>query len=253
MATMSGSSPATNPARFGEPPEMTRRTTFFIHKALFALMCLLLGCSQGGAQGCSGGEQSAAGNDESAPRAGAPKEAPAEAPKVASKHLGVYKVTRFQTSQDTCEQLVEPPEQPAYVALYAFYPRSNPDEARLGGGFCGDLSSCRALGRGAPEPVVGYSFIEGDDASGWRGWAIAGSGGDDADRCHATVQAHVLTSVGAQAIKIETKSVEAAFQPAEVDDDGAATCRAKDAIDAVTEDMPCKSLLVLEATREAEL
>lgn len=231
---------------------MKSRPTFSFSTALFAATLLAVGCSQGGGQGCSGSGESGESTAPSGESVERVETATKEPPTIDSKLPGVYKITRFQSSQNGCDELADPPERLDYVVVYPFHPRSKPDETRLGGAFCGDPANCQGLGRGAPEPAVGYSFVEGDDASGWQGWAIVGARGGDDDRCHADVQSHLLSATAGNAIQIETKTVETVFDPATAEG-GDVICRNRDAIDAVKENLPCKALLVLEATREAEL
>jgi len=218
---------------------MPHRTPLLKSASLFLATCLIFGCSNAGSSGCGSSTKSTSG--ESA-RGGEPK--------LASSLLGVYKVDRYQGSQAECDQLMDVPEKPGYLVLYVFQPSDGSSEARLGGAFCDDATLCRALGEKASEPVVGYSFISGDDASGWQGWGIVGTGPVE-DQCGATVQSHVLTSPTGPTIRIETTTVDAVFGPLVEDD--VVTCKNSDAIDAAKADLPCKSLLVLEATRDGDL
>jgi hypothetical protein len=116
--------------------------------------------------------------------------------------------------------------------------------------FCGGVKLCQAVAGEAPEPAIGYSFISGDDASGWQGWAVTGTGPED-DQCSADVQGHSLRSKEKGAIRIETKTVHTVFPP--IMEGELARCHNRDAIAAVKDDLACKSLLVLEATFEAGL
>lgn len=230
---------------------MTHQSTSFT-KALFLTACLVLGCSKGGATGCNGSSESPTDTgDSTAASSTSSSGTSGDGPTVDSRRLGVYKITGFQSSEGGCDQLTEVAKKPLYLALYSFRPNSNPDEARLGGSFCGDVGSCRAAARGAAEPAIGYSFVEGDDASGWRGWAIADVGATEDKQCRADVQSHALTSVAAKTIRIETRTVEAVFEPTV--EEGLATCRHKDAISSATDDLPCKGLLVLEGELEVGL
>ena len=87
-----------------------------------------------------------------------------------------------------------------------------------------------------------------------RGWAI-GSAGAMNDQCRADVQAHELTSKSADAVHIETKTFETVFPPfPPMPEEGSAvTCRNLDALASLNPDLPCKAIIVLEATREASL
>ena len=130
-------------------------------------------------------------------------------------------------------------------------PNDDPDEPLLGGIFCGSIEFCRQAAADAPEPQIGYSFIEGNDAAGWRGWAISNSGAAN-DQCRADVQAHVLTSTNTNAINIETKTFATVFSGEEAaDGSGTLTCRNSAALEALRDDPPCTEILVLDATFEA--
>jgi hypothetical protein len=221
---------------------MTHRSAF-IPKALFITLCLTLGCSKIAGGGCNG-------NNGASP-AEATTSAAERPTNIDSKLLGVYAVSHYQTSrEDTCEQLTNIPAPPRYVVLYGFKPKPDGDEMRLGGAFCEDVELCRAYAKQATEPPIGYSFISGDDASGWQGWAIIPADPLN-DRCAADVQSHRLTSKEGKAIKVETKTVRTLFAPSV--EGGLANCQNRDAIDAVTDDLPCKALLILEATFEGAL
>ena len=138
-------------------------------------------------------------------------------PTVDSQLLGIYRITSYQGSAVGCEQPSEFDPAPAFVLLYSFLPNDDPDEPLLGGIFCGTVESCRQAAQAASEPRIGYSFLEGNDAAGWRGWAIASAGAAN-DQCRADVQAHVLTSANMNDINIETKTFQTVF-------DGLDRCR----------------------------
>jgi len=218
--------------------DMSHRTSFR-NASLFLATCLTLGCSNGGSLGCGSSTKSP--SSDSTGGGG---------PSLASGLLGVYRVDRYQGSQAGCDQLTDVPERPGYLVLYVFQPNDGGGEARLGGAFCGDARLCRALAEKASEPAVGYSFISGDDASGWQGWGVVGTGPVE-DQCGATVQSHVLTSPTGPTIRIKTTTVDAVYAPLVEED--VATCKNRDAITAAKADLPCKSLLVLEATRDGDL
>jgi hypothetical protein len=175
-------------------------------------------------------------------------------PTVDSALLGVYDVDRYQGSQDGCDQASDLDPAPARLVLYSFLPNDNADEALLGGAFCGTVDECREVAKAAPEPTIGYTFRKGSDQAGWLGWAIA-SAGAAADQCRADVQAHQLTSTSAETIGIETKTFETVFKPfPPMPEEGSTvTCRNADALASLNPDLPCKSILVLEGTREAGL
>lgn len=219
---------------------MPQRTSLLRNASLFLATCLSLGCSNGGSVGCGSSTKSA--SSDSAGTGG---------PKLASGLLGVYKVDRYQGSQDGCDQLTDIAEASSHLVLYTFQPNDGTGKARLGGAFCGDVNLCRALAERAPEPAIGYSFIGGDDASGWTGWAVTGTSPVE-QKCGAAVQSHVLTSPMKDAVRIETKTVDVVFAPV-AEKDGVATCSNKHAIAAANLDRPCKSLLVLQATRDTGL
>ncbi len=172
-------------------------------------------------------------------------------PTIDSQLLGIYRVTSYQGSTVGCDQPNELDPAPVFVLLYSFLPNDNPDEPLLGGVFCGTVETCRQLAQVAPEPTIGYSFIEGNDVAGWRGWAIASSGAAN-DRCRADVQAHVLTSSSMDAINIETRTFATVFDGDEpMPGSTELICRNIAAIGALRDDPPCTEILVLDATFEA--
>jgi len=210
---------------------MTNRFPYFLRilPTLLLTACLAVGCSGKRTLGC--GDSS-------------------EALKVGSEPYGIYKITRYQNSLGNCDQLVNSEQSPIYLVLYSFEPGGKASKPRLGGAFCGDVSLCREMASEASEPAIGYSFLTYEGASGWQGWGISNTGPAD-EQCKADVQSHVLTSTSAGAIKIETRTTETIFPP-EIDGE-TATCRNRAAIDATTPDLPCKALLVVEASYEAGL
>jgi hypothetical protein len=220
--------------------DMARRTLPRINPLLSFAICLILGCSNGGSAGCGSSTKGGSISDGSRGSGAG----------LASDLLGVYRVHRYQGSQGGCEQLMALPEAPAYLVLYGFQPNYGSAKARLGGAFCGDPSLCRALAEKGSEPTIGYSFISGDDASGWHGWAIVDTG-HDGDECRASVQSHTLKSTAERVLRIETKTVETVFAP--LVEEEVATCKNRHALAAAKADLPCKALLVLEATREGGL
>lgn len=214
---------------------MYKRSPLFSNALLFLATCLILGCSKGDSPGCGSGKKTASGES---------------ALQGTSTLMGVYKLTGYQQSEGTCDQLVELSSAPTHLVLYEFEPADG-GTTRLGGTFCGAADLCRAIGKRAPEPVVGYSFISGDEASGWQGWAITETSSVD-DKCAATVQSHTLNPSEPDTIRIETKTVEVFFAPASEEED-VATCSNKHAIATASQEPGCESLLVLTATREADL
>jgi len=220
---------------------MSHRSTVFA-QALFVTTFFVLGCSKGGSLGCSGNGSDGSSADQTAQTAGGAA--------VDSSLPGVYAITRYEGSVAACDQLAAIPSSPAYLVLYSFKPDRDTDEARLGGAFCDDVGQCRSLANEAAEPAIGYSFISGDDAEGWQGWAITGTGPEE-EQCGADVQSHRLAMDTGAAVRIETKTVRTLFPP--VVDGEIATCHNKDAIASVNDNLPCTSLVVLEATKETGL
>jgi len=215
--------------------------SLYLTKGLFLATCFALGCTGSGVSGCGSSDGG---------------------PTVDSQLPGVYQIDRYQVTPtdeasqadpDICDQLSDSDPQPTYFVLYSFRPNDNPEEARLGGVFCVGVDPCRALAREAAEPVVGYSFSAGDDASGWLGWGIQGSG-QMADQCRVDVQSHTLTSGSAKTIDIQTRTVRTVFPPSETDGNEV-TCRIANAIASLNEndDLPCIGAFSLEATFAASL
>lgn len=169
---------------------------------------------------------------------------------VDSQLMGIYQVTSYQGSTLGCEQPEDIEPAPVFVLLYSFLPNDDPDEPLLGGIFCGSIELCLQAAADAPEPQIGYSFIQGDDDFGWRGWAISSSGAAN-DQCRADVQAHVLTSTSSDAINIETKTFAVVFDGEQATDgSGQLTCHNAAALEALRDDPPCTEILVLDATFE---
>jgi len=210
---------------------MNHPVTYYFTKTFFFATCLVLGCSSGGTLGC--GSSSSGG------------------PAVDSDLLGVYQIDTYQGNQAGCDQPTDIDPTPQRLVLYSFVSNDSPDDAFLGGIFCSEVVDCRDAARQAPEPLIGYSFRTGDDASGWTGFAIAATGAAN-DQCRADVQLHTLTAASGNKIDIETRTVETVFPPVAMDG-SELTCRNADALAAVTGDLPCKAIIVLNATFEASL
>jgi hypothetical protein len=205
----------------------------YLTKTIFFATCLALGCSSSGTLGCGSSSSE-------------------EAPTVDSNLPAVYQITSYQGNEDGCDEVADVPMAPPYLVLYAFHPNSAPNETRLGGTFCSSVEECRGIAEFAGEPSTGYSFIMGDDDAGWTGFAILSNGPiGETDQCRAEVQVHELTVPGAQALSIETRTVETTYMP--MVDGTTASCRNLDAVASINDDLPCQALLLLEATREAEL
>ena len=205
----------------------------YLTKTIFMATCLTLGCTSSGALGCgsSGGG----------------------GPTVDSELLGVYKIDRYRGNEDGCDPVTDVELAPANLVLYSYRPSNDSNEVRLAGTFCGGVDNCRDLAQQGLSPTLGYSFIQGSDEAGWLGWGITNTGNLN-DECQADVQAHTLTSTSAQVIHIETRTVETVFKPTLGGDGGDATCSNADALAAAAnEDLPCKALLLVDATFEAEL
>ena len=217
---------------------MPNRTSNFSHFLLLLGVCFALGCSKGDSPGCGSGTKTT--SDESG-------KAALEVP---STLVGVYEVIEYQQSEGTCDQLVDIAEAPSHLVLYSFEPNDG-GTTRLGGAFCGEVNSCRAVAKRAAEPTIGYSFISGDEASGWQGWAITETGTLE-NKCRASVQSHSLSPSESDAIQIETKTVEVFFVPV-AEEEGVATCANKHAIAVALQEQGCKSRLVLAAKRKADL
>lgn len=226
---------------------MTHRSTRLTGTLLLATCVAFVGCSKRPSADSAPAEEPAP--------AATPKAAPEPAPEPGpveheSKLVGVYKIDSYQHSEVGCDRLEDVEPQPLYAVLYGFHPSSNPQEVRLGGAFCSELSLCRALAKQAPEPVMGYSFITGDDEAGWQGFAISGVSGVE-DKCVANVQSHLLTTKAPKSIHVETKTVRTLFDP--VIEGDTATCHNRAALDSLRPELTCTSMLVLDATFEAAL
>ncbi len=208
-------------------------TANYFRKIIFSTLGLALGCTSGGSIGCGG---SAAGVEES--------------PTVDSNLPAIYQITSYQGDTTGCDQPADIDLAPSYLVFYAFRPDTDPSTSRLGATFCSSLTQCRGLAEFAAEPSRGYSFIVGDDNTGWTGWAILASGPLN-DMCEATVQAHMLTMSSPNTIRIESKTVDTVFMPMLVGND--ATCPNADAIASLNDELTCKEIILVEAKRDAEL
>ena len=143
-------------------------------KSISIAMCLALGCTSATALGC-GSE----GGDTTIPM-------------VETELLGVYSVNSHEESAadsmggEACNQLFDVEGVSRFLVLYSFASNDDPEEAQLGGVFCSDVDDCEDAAARAPEPTIGYSFVEGDDQSGWRGVAISRTGAAG-DQCSVDV------------------------------------------------------------------
>jgi len=204
----------------------------YFTKTIFFATCLALGCTSSGTLGCgsSGGEEEA---------------------KVDSELFGIYEVSQYQRSEEGCDQPMDANPPDSYIALYSFADSDDPQNPLLLGRFCSSVDVCRNDVRDFPELIgAGYSFTQGNDETGWFGWAISKRGSLN-DQCQHDVQAHTLTSTVARVIDIETKTSQPVFPPTLDGTD--ATCSDADAIGALNDELPCVELFRLEAMWEAGL
>jgi hypothetical protein len=210
-------------------------------KTILVATLLTIGCTGSGMAGC-GSETTTNANG-----AG-----PAD---IDSELVGIYAIDSYQSSPadengnpvpDSCDQLADI-SKPNFIVLYGFRP--NPEaSARLGGVFCSTVEDCQDVARRGPEPTFGYSFIVGNDAAGWTGYAELATRDNGAD-CVSDMQVHSLSSEG-QSITINTDQVQVTYPPEMVPELGdEATCRVGNAISAITPDLPCQARLLLNATR----
>lgn len=211
---------------------MTHRSAYFTN-VLFIAACLAVGCTSGGTLGCGSSDG-------------------ASAPTVDSDQLGIYRLDRYQQSQDGCDQLMDADAAPSRLVVYSVPSDESSSGAALAGKFCGSVLDCRRRVKDLPE-VVNYSFLQGSDAAGWQGWGIA-SQGMATDKCLVEVQTHTLTSTGNRTIRIDTRQVESEFdssKPAPGTND--VTCSIRTAIESIDDESPCTALFLLEATFEEGL
>jgi len=224
---------------------MTKQA-FYFSKTMFLTACFTLGCTSGGVMGCS--------DDGDGALSFAPELAGAE------DLLGIYEIDDYQASPldevtgdpvpGECEQLNDIPKTFGdFLVLYPFEPNDAMGEALLAGTFCTDLDNCRAIADTNPEPTVGYSFVEGSEASGWLGFGNARQG-PSTDQCLVDLQTHNMTASG-NMITINTETKEVVFEPGPSSDGNTLVCRVGDAIAAFDPEAECKSRIFLTATRTA--
>jgi hypothetical protein len=171
-------------------------------------------------------------------------------PTVDSQLLGIYLIDQYQRSDLGCESPVSTTPPAPYLALYSYAPPDDPEDPLLLGRFCGSVEGCRNAIRDFPDRLnPGYAFSQGNDAAGWRGWAVA-SRSQASDQCQADVQAHVLTSTGGREVRIETKSFDTVFPPSSMDGNQI-ECSDEAAIFSLSDDPPCVELFDVRATFEA--
>lgn len=207
-----------------------KQTTYLIHKCISLATSLALVGISVGSLGCGEGGEGG--------------------PTIDSGLFGIYEITTYQHSPDQCDSPpdINPPD--PYLVLYSYVPNDEPDTARLGGAFCANADTCRIVANARLAPPLGYSFLTGDDASGWLGFAVP-RGGPANDQCAAEVQAHTMTSSSAGAINVITQITETTFAPTL--EGNVATCPVRDALEAWDESLPCLGIFVLDATFEAGL
>jgi len=214
---------------------------YYLKKAIFMVACLTFGCTGSGMAGCG-------------------SDSPAD-PTVDSQLFGIYAVDSYRSSPadpltglpipDSCDELSDAPPLGAFIVVYSFLPNDAPSHPLLAAVFCNDVTACKDIAKRAPAPTVGYSFVQGNDQSGWVGYGISRTG-SSGDQCEADVQTHTLTASG-QTINITTETVETVFPPRAVTPGDEATCRNGDALDALEPDLPCKARLSLDATFDSSL
>jgi len=218
---------------------MTQKPDYFSKSILLATL-LTIGCTGSGMAGCGSDGGSSLG-----------------APSVDSGLLGVYVIDTFQSSPldeltgdpvpNSCDELADAPTPGERVVLYAFRPNDDPENPRIGAVFCGSVEECRDVAARAPEPAVGYSFLEGNDEDGWVGYGISRTGSTGGE-CRVDVQEHTLVANGAS-ITINTDVREVEYEPVMDPEVGTeATCSIRAALQNLTPDIPCKSRFRLEAT-----
>lgn len=210
---------------------MMKQRTTSLRKYIFVATCVALVGTGVGALGCG---------DDGGP-AGAT---------VDSDLFGIYQITQFQLSPTDCNAAEDATPPAPYLVLYSYNPGGDLDEAWLGGGFCEDVAGCRTVAQAGIAPPIGYSFLSGDDASGWLGFAVP-TGGPAGDQCRADVQAHTMMSPSADTIHVDTKTSQVIYAP--TIDGMTATCSTRDALEAWNEDLPCEAIIVLDATYETTL
>jgi len=194
----------------------------YVTKSFFLAACLTLGCTGGGALGCG---SSSGGPD------------PAT---VDSDLPGVYKITSYRASKTSCDNPPEESLPPQRLVIYPFHPSTE---------------GCRDIAELGANPSLGYSFQTGSDQAGWTGHAILEMH-DVGENCEARVQTHNLTlpNGGLSPIHIESPTVETSFKAELGGPSGAeAICRNSAAIASVDDQDPCVEIILLDATREADL
>lgn len=169
---------------------------------------------------------------------------------VDSQLVGIYQISQYQLSDVGCESPVNTAPFATYLALYSYAPPDDPEDPLLLGRFCDTVQGCRDAIRDFPELLnPGYAFSQGNDAAGWRGWAVA-SRSLASDQCQADVQAHVLTSTGGREVRIETRSYDTVFPPSSMEG-SQIECSNEAAIFSLNDDPPCVEAFDVRASFEA--
>lgn len=204
--------------------------TVYLGKLIYIVAFLMFGCSSSGVMGCGGDS----------------------GPTVDSELLGIYRVDRYQSSEDGCDQPTAVDPAPAFLVLYGEPSSTDPDEVFLVGQFCAAVEDCRLSVRDFAG-AINWSFFTGSDETGWQGWGISRRGSLN-DQCQADVQRHTMTSTSGQSITIDTRTVEAEFMPIAVDGNDV-TCSDRDAIETAADQdqLPCTASFLVEATFDSRL
>lgn len=207
-----------------------KNKTIYLGKSIYVAAFLMFGCSSSGVMGCGGDS----------------------GPTVDSELVGIYRIDRYQSSEDGCDQPTDVDPAPAYLVLYGGPSSTDPEEVFLVGQFCSTVDDCRQSVQDFAG-AINWSFFTGSDETGWQGWGISRRGSLN-DQCQADVQRHILTSTSASTITIDTTTVEAEFMPTEVDG-SEATCSDRVAIETAADQdqLPCIASFLVEATFEERL
>jgi hypothetical protein len=160
--------------------------------------------------------------------------------------FGVYTIDDYLINLDGCDDAAEVTPPPATRIVLYGYTQESSSEICLGGSFCSSVRACRDVAHAALTPLMGYSFVEGDDDGGWTGFAFAGGPSYNGER-FGLVQEHMLIRT-ADGIRAETRTLESLGHPSYEN----GSCNNADARRTIM-GQPCVELLVLEGTFEAGL
>lgn len=152
---------------------------------------------------------------------------------------GIYEIRSWTESRDGCDaegaSILESRDEPYFAVVEQEFFGTE----YLWGNPCADLPACRELSDGDTVLLFGWTFPDGNDDDGWRGYAW--SAYPLGDRCGGLVVDLSLASAGDGAVRLERRSTDVPdFAP----DDG--ECEPEDAA-AAAEDLPCTGLEVLTA------